>query len=558
MGSRRRGFSVGSYVAALTVFAIFTLTMVTVATQHLQFSSVAYHQQAAKNLAEAAIQQSLIKIVQTEGQSYGTQRKNFESIKITNSTYSPGSYGVVLFNKLDAAAQKLPYSTNNFNGVGEELGDLKRTVPLNAVHLVGTGVCSGAKRTVEAIYYIPPFPSALASEGPVRSTGSLLVAGVRDPSKFSGSYDNLPPEEKSPSHVFSNSRDPLAVQLASGALVKGNVGAVGGVEVVRSDVQGEVRPYSDPQPLPKIDLDTLAARLTSQITKDSVGPNVAGDYTLEWNAQCDTDLHIGGSLNLHQGMLFVRGDLEVGGGVTGDGTIYVGGKTIIHRGADFRAKDQVALMSRDKIVLDGAGQDQYFFQGMLYSEAEVEAKDVTVLGSCIARGVGGLTFHNVNALNSPVTVSMINGIELHNHSDDDSVLIILRVEDRDPRTRKPTSYKVLIRGAGDAKGTLVTTPYIVGSGLHNYEEVENWIANSDRGVWGATCRDRFHLDWYWVGGKQSDKFGQNPLKNYMDMLEAKYEDPNHYFGFNLDPNQVVGVLDRSRVLLWQDVANPYQ
>lgn len=557
MGPKQRGFSIGSYVAALTVFAIFTLTMVTVATQHLQFSSVAYHQQAAKNLAEAAIQQTLIKIIQTEGQTYGTQRKNFEVIRVDRGTYPAGSYGVVLFNKVDAAAQKLPYSTNNFNGVGEELGDLKRTVPLNAIQLVGTGVCGDSKRTVEAIYYIPPFPSALASEGPVRSTGSLLVAGVRDPSKFTGSYDSLPPEEKSPSHVFSNSRDPLAVQLASGALIKGNVGAVGGIEVVRSDVQGDVRPYSDPQPLPKIDLDTLAARLTAQITKDPVGPNVAGDYTLEWNAQCDSDLHIGGSLNLHQGMLFVRGNLEVDGGVTGDGTIYVGGKTTIHRGADFRAKDQVALMSRDKIVLDGAGQNQYFFQGMLYSEAEVEAKDVTVLGSCIARGVGGLTFHNVNALNSPVTVSLINGIELHNLSDDDSVLIIIRVEDRDPRTRKPTSYKVLIRGSGDDHGTMVSTDYIVGTGLRNYDEVKNWIANSDRGVWGATCRDSFHLDWYWVGGDQSDKVGQNPLKNYMDMLEAKYDDPNHYFGFNLDPNEVVGVLDRSRVLLWQDVANPY-
>lgn len=554
MDLRRRGATIGSYLAALTVFAVFLLTMVTMATQHLHFSSMAYQQQAAKNLAEAAIQQALVKIVESDGQGFGYQRRVDHVINVNNTLYPSGSRGLVVFNKTVAANQKVPYSTNNFNGSGELAGDLGRSVPLNTLHLVGTGYCGEAKRTVEAVYYVPPFPSALASEGPVRSSGALLVAGVRDPSKFPGRYENLPAKEKSPSHVFSNSHDPHeAVVLGPGAQIKGNVGAVGGVKVTRSDVMGEVKPYSPPQALPRIDMDAIFARLDQQVGKDTLTSPISGDYSLEWNAQCESNLHITGSLELHQGVLFVKGNLEVDGGITGEGLIYVGGRTILHRGANFRSTDQVALMSKDRIELDGAGQNDYFFQGMVYSEKDVVARQITVLGACIARGVGGLTFENVNALGSPVTVSLIEGVELRNQSDDDTVQIIVRVEDRDPVTRQPKSYKVQLRGYSDDVGTndgpVTLSPPLEGHGLKNYDEVKSWIEHSDRSVWGAWAKNAFQLSWYWDD--------DDPLRQYLDMLGGKNPDPNHQYGLNLNPNELIGILDRSKVLLWQDVANPY-
>ena len=131
MARGKRGATVGSYLAALTVFAVFILTMVTMAVQHFHFSGMAYQQQAAKNLAEAAIQQALIKIVESDNQSWGTRRTVAEEIVVNNSLYPQGSRGIVLFNQLRASQQKLPFSTNNFNGTGEQLGDLKRSVPLN-------------------------------------------------------------------------------------------------------------------------------------------------------------------------------------------------------------------------------------------------------------------------------------------------------------------------------------------------------------------------------------------------------------------------------------------
>lgn len=555
MGGRRRGATIGSYLAALTVFAIFFLTMVTVSTQHLHFSGMAYQQQAAKNLAEAAIHRALIRILDSPNQNFGVQGLVSEVVRVDNSLYPPGSQGIVSFHRPTCLAQRIPWSLNNFNGAGQILGSLQRTVPLNTLHLVGTGRCGDAKKTLEALFYIPPFPSALASEGPILSTGPLLVAGVKDPSKFPGHYAALPPEEKSPSHVFSNSHDSVAVDLGSGADIKGNVGAVGGVRLAsNAKVAGERRPYSDPQPIPKIDMDAVFARLDQQVGKEVLGSSIAGNYSLEWNAQCESDLAIHGSLELHQGVLFVKGDLTVDGGVTGSGVIYVGGETTIRRGADFRSSDQLALMSRGKIVLDGAGQNDFFFQGLLYCEQEVVARNITVLGACIARGLGGLTFENANALNAPVTVSLIEGMELRNGSDDDTVQIIVRVEERHPVTRQPLSYKVQLRGYSDDVGTndgpVTLSPPIEGHGLKNYAEVKSFIQNSDRSVWGAWAKNAFTLDWYWTGS--------DPLLQYLETLAGRLPDPNHQFTLNLNPNEVVGILDRSRVLLWQEVANPYR
>ncbi|MFN8607086.1 MAG: hypothetical protein U0931_06120 [Vulcanimicrobiota bacterium] len=545
----------GSYLAALTVFAVFILTMVTMAVQHFHFSGMAYQQQAAKNLAEAAIQQALIKIVESDNQSWGTRRTVAEEIVVNNSLYPQGSRGIVLFNQLRASQQKLPFSTNNFNGTGEQLGDLKRSVPLNTFHLVGTGFCGEAQKTVEALYYVPPFPSALASEGPVRSSGPLLVAGVKDPGRFPGHYEDLPPDLRAPSHVFSNSRDARAVILEAGAIVKGNVGAVGGIDADQAKIEGERRPHSDPQPLPRIDMDVLFARLDQQIGKETLSGSIGGDYSLEWNAQCNGDLHITGSLKLNQGVLFVKGNLEVDGGITGEGVIYVGGRTTVHRGANLTSSDQVALMSKGKILLDGAGRNDYFFQGMLYCEEEIQAREITVLGACIARGLGGLTFENANVLNSPVTVSLIEGLEVPNQSDDDTVQIILRVEERDPRTRQPLTYKIQLRGrsddVGQNDGPTTLSPAQEGHGLHNFEEIKNWIQHTNPSTYAQWTKDAFSMAWWWEGGPNS------PLQQYMDMLAGRLPDPDHRFGLNLNPNEVVGILDRSRVLLWQDVANPY-
>jgi len=562
MQHRRRGTSVGTYITAIAAFMVLIFTLVSMAIQHLHFSSVAYQQQAAKNLAEAAIHKALVKVLNSPSQNFGVARLPAEVVRITTSHYPQGSQGIVCFHGDTARREKIPLSLNNFRGDGQVLGSLGRSVPINTLHLVATGTCGGYKRTLETLFYVPPFPSALASEGPVRSRGALLVAGVKDPSKFPGNYEDLPPEEKAPSHVFSNFTSDKAVELGAGAVVQGNVGAVGGIIVDPAvTVAGEIRPHSEPQPLPQLDLVGVFNRLDRQVGKDLLGSTVNGDYDLQWNAQCNGDLHITGSLQLNQGILFVKGNLQVDGGVTGEGAIYVGGTTLIQRGADLRASDQIAVVSRDKITLRGAGQSAYFFQGLLYSEADVLAKDITVLGAVIARGLGGLDFENVNLLNSPVTISLIEGLELINASDDDTVQIVIRVEQRDPVTRKPLAYKVRLSGRSDDVGTndgpVTLSPPQEAHGLKNYDEIKRFIQTTDRGVWGPWAKNSFRLEWLWnSAGEHTNVYGEDPLQTYLDMLEGKVSDPSHIMTINLNPNEVLGILDRSRVLLWREVPNP--
>jgi hypothetical protein len=560
MGRGSRGATIGGYLVAMATFAVFVITMVSVSTHHLHFAAQDYQQQAARNLAESALNQALAEVMTSPGQKFGSRGASTEVVRITNTAYGPGSEGVVCFHPLTADREKLPLSMNNFFGTGVRNGAFGRQVPVNTVHLVGVGICGSVRKSIEAIYYVPPFPNSLASAGPVRSRGGLLVAGVKDPARFTGNYANTPADNKAPSHVMSNSADPRAVELGDGAVIQGNVGAVGGIRLAPSVVvSGEVREFMEPQPLPDLDLDAIFAKLNRQHGKDILPNVVSGDYQLAWNAACPGDLHLTGSLDLHQGMLWVGGNLVVDGGITGEGAVYVAGETTVRRGADFRSTDQVALVSRRRIHLDGAGQSSYFFQGLLYSEEDIVASDVTVLGAVIARGLGGLQLDNVNVLNSPVTVRLIDGLVLPNQSDDDSTQLLLRVQTRDPVTLKALTYKAELRGVSDDYGAddqavKATSAPIRAEGLSSYDEIKDFIQGADRSIWGPYTKNTFLADWFWNARKQDsrDIYSEDPLARFLEALNGQYPDEDRRFVLNVNPNEVLGVLDRPRVLLWQD------
>lgn len=548
---KSRGVTIGTYITAMAVFAVLTMTLVAMAVQHLFFSSLVQQQQAARNLAEAVLYQALIEVLRSPNQSYGARALASEQVTVAGGVYGNQARGRVTFHPQTAHDQGLPLSINNFSGTGLRTGHGDRQVPANTLHLVARGECGSARKTLEMLYYIPPFPNALASEGPVRSLGGLLVAGVKDPEKFPGNYDQVAPEDRSPSHVMSNFDGPAAVDLGPGANIQGNVGAVGGVKLDPGViVAGAVRQHMEPQPLPDLDLDAIFSSLNSQYGKDILPSTIPNDYQLSWNAQCDTDLHVRGSLQLNNGVLFVRGNLTVDQGVKGEGAIFVGGETLIRRGSDLLASDQVALVSRRKITLQGNGRNSFYFQGLLYSEEEILANNMTVVGAVIARAA--LELNEVNLINAPVTVSLIEGLELRNHSDDDTVQIIIRVEERDPESRRPLRYKVQLRGFSDDAPTLLSPP-IEQSGLTGYDDIKAFIAQAEGQINGWK-KNSYRADWYWNASEEDKSaiFGTNPLRNYLDALEGKNPDPSHRFTLNLNPNEVLGVLDRSRVLLWRE------
>ena len=566
MGGRRHGFSIGAYLAAIAAFAVLVITITSMAVQHLHFASVVQAQQGARNLAEAALQRAMVEVLASKNQNFGAQALPAEVIRVDFPSTYPGGTGVVSFYGPTAAAEKVPVSLNNLRSAAIRPGSLDRQVPPNCVQLVARGSWSNSVKTLEMIFYVPPFPNALASEGPVRSTGGLLVGGITDPKNFPGDYNSVAKEEQVPAHVVSNSDSPEAVNLGPGAVIQGNVGAVGGVVLDPSvQVLGQVRQHLERQPLPELDLTALFNRLGTQVGVDPL-PAVKGSFTLPWNARRDGDLLVNGDLTLDNGVLVVRGDLTVQGGVSGDGAIFVDGETKILGGASFHSSDQVALVSRRKITLAGANKASYFFQGLMYSEEEILAHDVTVLGAVIAKGLGGLELNDVNMINAPVTISLIDGLELANHSDDDAATIIVRVQERDPVTRKPLKYKAQIRGSSNenrggadpeyANHGVLLSPGAFAENLTGYDDIKRFI-QTHQSVTTGYARDSYRADWYWNASSddQSAIYGTNPLREYLDRLEGKKSDPNSLYTINLNPNEVLGVLDRSRVLLWREVAN---
>ena len=566
MRKRSRGLGLAVYLGAIGAMVVLLSLILSLSFQQSFFATALEDQMTARNLAESALQQTMVTVLRSPDQDWGVAREVKETVLIPSSGRA-GAYGVATFHPQTALDYHVATCWNNLRSSNVIPGSLEREVPVNTVQLVARGVCGRSVKTLEMLFYVPPFPNALASEGPIRSRGGLLVGGVRDPSKFPGSYADLPPEEQNPAHVVSNSKDAAAIDLGPGARIRGNVAAVGGVKLDASvEVSGMVRQHIEPQPLPKLDLKALFRNLNLQLGSDKLDPN-SGALTLKWNGHCESDLTVNGDLNLDGGMLVVAGDLTVHGGVFGQGAIFVQGQTLIQGGASFHSSDQVALVSRDRIVLDGVNKRSSFFQGMLYTEQEIAASDVTVLGTVIARGLGGLQLDDVNMINSPVTVGLINGLELQNHSDDDTADVVIRVEERDPRTRKPLSYQVIFSGVSNGPssplepvqwvryGASVSRPRVQG-GLKNYEEIRNFLIRNDS-VTNGYAQDGYRQDWLWnnTGGTNWQGKDRNPLREYLKRLDGKLPDSKLLYTVNLNPNEALGVLESSRVLLWREVPN---
>lgn len=538
---------------ALATFAVCISTLAYMAVQHLHFSTVVQHQQAARNLAESALNLALLKVLESPNQRLGSASYPGDVIEFVSDVYPRGSFGAVTFQASQARARDLPLSLNNLFSDGVRTGFGQRQVPVNTLHLVAQGRCGGVSKNIEMLFYVPPFPNALASEGPIRSTGGLLVAGVKNPDNFPGDYQQVPERDRAPAHVMSNSLEPRAVVLGSGARIEGNVGAVGGVVLEPGVlVTGAVRPQMEPQALPRLDLDQLFATLSRQQGKVTLPSTYVPSGELSWNAECPGNLHVQGDLSLAQGVLFVQGDLIVDGGIRGEGAVFVQGRTHIRRGASLQATDQVALVSRGRILLEGLNKNSFFFQGLLYSEAEVVANRMTVLGAVVARGT--LELNDVNLINAPVTISLVEGMELLNHSDDDTILVNIRVEERDSETRQPLSYRVLMRGYSDDARTLLGPPVERG-GLRNYDEIKEFMRQTEPQVSRGYAKNSYMGDWFWNASAKdhSAVHSSNPLRKYLDVLEGKEPDPEQRYAINLNPNEVLGVLERSRVLLWREV-----
>jgi len=398
-----RGSTLSSVLLVLMVAVTLTFVVAQSSVVHLQFATSLDNRQQARNLAESAVNEGLAKVLEAE--AYGKDRAAGSAIRVQGGNYPPGAYGYLTFNKGEAASENTFWSTNNL-GTGNDPGD-RRPVPVSTVHLVGVGHCGNITQTVEVLYYRPPYPKALAATGPINATGDLVVTGMKPGRVYPGSPAAISEADRERGSIHSNATGAKAVELGPGCNVTGNVGASGQILLDPSvRVGGEVRPDSNPQPVPDFDVDALIAQ-TQTVFQTQLLSGSEGTLTVDWFSGCNGPLQINGDLIMKDGVLWVKGNLHVTGHIQGDGIVLVKGDVQVDSGSTMDAKNLVALAASGNVSLTAADKSTHFFQGLVYSEGDVQARDITVLGGLIANGPPGkgkMELERVNCVATTVEI----------------------------------------------------------------------------------------------------------------------------------------------------------
>ncbi|MBI3929233.1 MAG: hypothetical protein HY319_27050 [Armatimonadetes bacterium] len=385
MGIAKRTGKIGSSFASTLMVGALVLVlaflMVANAYSHLNFSSRAENSQRAANLAESALSLALERLL--DDPAYGTGEE--ATLEIRHPSAPEDSSAVITFDQAAAARRQLPFSTNNLQGDNSvpAWGDL--VLPKESAHLIATADCGGVKRSAEAVVTFPRYPYVVATSGRFVSDGGLLVARVAEDGTLLDS-------ELLPGDLLSNSVDIEAVFLGPDSRITGDVKTAGEVVLDRtSSVEGEVLERSDPGAIPFISVDSYDPK--RQGKEYQVLPN-----ELMTAPTCSGYLRRGGNLQVTDGLyldgavLYVDGSLSVEGGVHGRGALFVKGPVQLAGGSSFSSDNQAALVADGDIAIDGDGDETSFFQGMIYSEGNLRASQITLMGSFIANsseGCGG-------------------------------------------------------------------------------------------------------------------------------------------------------------------------
>ncbi|MBI3924747.1 MAG: hypothetical protein HY319_04340 [Armatimonadetes bacterium] len=402
---RRSGSSLMATLLLVTVLSMFALTLAAAGTSHLSLFNRLGNLQRAEALASSAVARAMERLVRTEGK-YGSpgDPTRQEWIQVYAEGYPDGSVGLLTFDPDQASRIAVPHSTNNYGNEGVTSGWSGTPVPPDGIHLVGTGRCNGVTRSVEAVLHIPAYPYALASTGKVRSGGGLLVGSLHAdelPDGQSGVPLETDPEDLRPGHLASNSTEETAVELSENTIITGNLVSAGGIRLQEGAVvQGEVAPFDRPAPIPDIDIsrfDTAGKAGVQEIRGTREEPML--DPTVSGFLRSGQDLHVAGDLNLEGAQLFVKGDIHVKGGITGTGMIACTGRLTAEGAANLDASNRAVILTGGGLTLEGKGAGSSSLQGVVYTEGDLVANQVSIVGAFVSNG-GELQLNGTSAVHS--------------------------------------------------------------------------------------------------------------------------------------------------------------
>jgi hypothetical protein len=381
------GLSLASSLLLATILLIMVFMVSGISLSNYNISNKNENNRVAFALAESAAN---LAVSQCQAKSdWGVSGDPSENIDLSLPAF-PNGRGRVIFDSTTAQAAGMPYSVNNLFSSDSVTGYRGRIVPGESLHIVASGSYQGITKYVETVVNMPPYKYAIASTGPVNSTGGLLLASVDSPLTVAGGVDAIPEDLLKPAHVVSNSNETPALRLdgskAEPSRVWGDAEAVGTVELSPfTTVRGAVKAQQTEQKIPQIEVTDFdpegqnnVLRLTSPM--EANGLKVEGPYRRDGN------LEVFSGLNLDGGYLYVKGNLDIYGGVRGRGAIFATGNIKIHDISTFRADEQQAIVAGGDVRVEGYAKNASVFQGIVYTGGNFNAKHITLLGSLIANG----------------------------------------------------------------------------------------------------------------------------------------------------------------------------
>ena len=376
----KRGVSLGTVLimVSLLVTAGFALSALSIS--HLQIGQRQSDTMQAENLARSVVAQAWEKIVSQSSHEFGKDRLATDSVDMTLGGTRPGSWGRLSFFPTQAQSWKIRYSTNNLAGSTSQNGDGK-AVPPAGLHLIGVGQCGAARKQVEAVYHVPPFPFAVASAGPIVSTEGLTIGSLK--ALPGGPVSN---EALLPADIQSN-WDQQAISLQGPSHVSGDLKAVGSIYTSdKVEVLGAKLAPVQAITLPTIDFAQYDPRLLG-ISFDGYTSNYPNQVVVTGAGFSPGSMTISsGGLKLEGGLLYVAGDLTIQGGISGKGILAVEGNLRVNGRSQVEAQDQVSILVGQNLTLTGAGSLSSYLQGTVLTGGAFSADSATLVGALVAGG----------------------------------------------------------------------------------------------------------------------------------------------------------------------------
>lgn len=358
---RDRGLALVTVLLSSVVLLMMVIALYKAVQGELLVSQNFRDQNGATYLAEAGIMDAIAELEADPAWTAGFKDKSIPGV--------PGTYTMV-FNTSGSDFSPLQ-SVNNSDGSSDENYRGEGMVPAGYASLVCTARVGSQSRTLEALVHLGgglySTDSALVSSGRIDMRGDIKVDGraaIGDATRVPGDVQS----------DLNDPGDDLVTYDGTGtALFDGKVATVGAAATAinlngalpadGTQTGASAKNAQDVNILGKIAANSSAPPAVVTPTGTTTLNPVGGTSKLFHNG----DLTItDGDLVLNGVELYVNGNVDITGSITGDGTLYVGGKTTFQGDARILAAtpDKVGLFSEGDVKLTG-------FDGTAYMEGLV-------------------------------------------------------------------------------------------------------------------------------------------------------------------------------------------